>query len=135
MTGVARKKTPAPEGPSLFEAPTAPAFVRQPVTKPQVEAFRAGAEAKLHDYYRDNYPRLTERKLFPTMVMEEVGDYWRLARRDHTVQTAWAFVHKATGDIHPPWTWNRPLKAVCGNINTPTHGVEFVSALGPEPER
>lgn len=101
---------------------------KKPVTRDDIERFRAAAEAKGQKEQSERYPNIEspfQLDVTYGKVRAKIIDVSRGSR------SAWAFIDYATGDILKAASWAAPAKHARGNINTPTDGVEFVDLYGP----
>jgi len=85
-------------------------------------AFLAGAQKRMTDYYRKNYPT---RPSVPVLEIDTAipGKYIRLVKVDGLSRSAFGFVSTLNGDVLKADGWKRPAKGVRGNIFDSNHGL------------
>jgi hypothetical protein len=91
-----------------------------------IEAFAAAVQAK----HMDTYYGVGTVLPTPTISVEYGPKYARIVKNDMG-RSVYCFVEIATGNILKAAGWKSPAKHARGNVNTPTHGVEYVGPYGP----
>ena len=99
---------------------------KDPVGHDEIEAFCDAAVAMIQPYY-DKHHR--GRKF--SLEIEHGRKRARIVDNVMGRRGAWCFVDYETGDILKCASWSSPAKHPRGNINTSTHGVEYVGVYGP----
>lgn len=101
--------------------------------KKAVEMFVKGAQKKVDDDYRKNYPNLKP----PIIMAKKGGRYYRITKKEQTGSgnSAFAFIDAKEGptfgDVLKPASWKAPAKHARGNVFDGSWGLKFVSSYGP----
>lgn len=101
----------------------------KPVTAEKIEAFVAAYQNKIVEDMKDTPACITR----PTVKHQAGPKYIRVYKEESPdYRSVLCFVEKATGSILKADGWRTPAKGARGNVNTPTHGIEFVTPYGAQ---
>ena len=107
---------------------TGTTYTIAPVSDADITAFVEAVQTMMDKVYADSTMK-------PVMKVSPGGKkYVRIAKLNYAEDqhgSAFCFIERSTGNILKAAGWKVPAKHARGNINTPTHGVEFVGAYGP----
>lgn len=93
----------------------------------KLDAWLAGCQKKINDYFAQNFPSLTP----PVLSVSRGVKYARIERNEQNGLLVFAFIDLSNGNVLKAAGWKTPAKHARGNIFDESNGLALVGPYGP----